>query len=92
MPKKIRIPEAHRPSPITQRRRAALGVDMAPGTPFKVMAEARIAILEKAMQQIRLTAEEPTSTLKKDRKREKKLRQHSVEIQELKRQIRDGYV
>ena len=92
MPKKIRLPGAYRYSPIQGRQRnGPFGANMREGPSFQEMAEARIAILETALKQIALHPE-VEDTEKKIRKRGKRLSQHKAEIQNLKRQMQDGYV
>lgn len=94
MPKKIRATQDHRHQPIKPRQRikGALASNLAPGSSFKDMAETRIAILENAIASLNMNANGPDDNEKKTRHRQKKLSAHEAEIQDLRRQIKCGYV
>ena len=92
MPKKTRPGQDHRHQPLKQRQKmkGALASNLAPGSSFKDMAEARIAILENAIASLSMNARDPDDNVKKARHREKKLNAHNAEIQDLRRQVEYG--
>ena len=96
MPKnsKESLSEVFRHNPVPQRRFKAMADsrDIPPQTTFKEMAEARIAVLEGALDNLDTSAPMQTQTAKKIRNRKLKRDAYISEIQDLKGQLESGLV
>lgn len=66
--------------------------DIPPGATFKEMAEARIAVLEGALDNLDTSAPMQSQTAKKVRNRNLKRDAYTSEIRELQRQLESGLV
>lgn len=96
MPKKTKesLSEVLRHNPVPQRRSKAMAdtQDIHPGATFKEMSEARIAVLEGALDNLDKSAPMQSQTAKKVRNRKLKRDAYTSEIRELQRQLESGLV
>ena len=96
MPKnsKESLSEVLRHNPVPQRRSKVMAEsrDIPPRTTFKEMAEARIAVLEGALNNLDMSAPMQTQTARKVRNRKLKRDAYISEIQDLKGQLESGLV